>query len=273
MYFLTSWTFSSHTFAHISTHLMRGMILSSFLVLLHLKSEFFFRLPVFPAESLTAASHGWLALTISSVLASTLHRALVSHRPTVSLLQSSLLSSSDALGKYSCRESFSRTKLSYVGRWIWISCLRSNVYYFCTFWLITCFCKERGLEHQTDSKDADKQVKCTRWRRRRCRNRADISAAFPACCDTAAHQPAACLCVCMCEETAEDRWRVILSSSPAQGADMFPRVSSFQRAALTREVPGDEHGGQNGSLRMKRRRRGWRRACRCHVCLRIHKSR
>lgn len=34
-------------------------------------------------------------------------------------------------------------------------------------------------------------------------------------------------------------------------ADMFPHQLLFRRAALTREVPGDEHGGQDGALRIK----------------------
>lgn len=36
-------------------------------------------------------------------------------------------------------------------------------------------------------------------------------------------------------------------------ADMFPHQLLFRRAALTREVPGDEHGGQDGALRIKKK--------------------
>jgi len=62
-----------------------------------------------------------------------------------------------------------------------------------------------------------------------------------------------CVCVCVCVCVRRDGRRQmgchpVLPSSPAQGADMFPRLSSSQQAALTREVPGDEHGGQNGAL-------------------------
>lgn len=35
----------------------------------------------------------------------------------------------------------------------------------------------------------------------------------------------------------------------AGAADTFPHQLLFRRAALTREVPGDEHGGQDGALR------------------------
>lgn len=46
-----------------------------------------------------------------------------------------------------------------------------------------------------------------------------------------------CVSVSVCECECEDRWRVTPSCSPS--------------SLLTREVPGDEHGGQNGSLRRK----------------------
>lgn len=51
--------------------------------------------------------------------------------------------------------------------------------------------------------------------------RVNLSAAFPASSNTAV-----CLCVCLCEDMAEDRWHVILSSSPCRGAEMFPWLSS-----------------------------------------------
>lgn len=35
-------------------------------------------------------------------------------------------------------------------------------------------------------------------------------------------------------------------------ADMFPQQLLFCRAALTRKVPGDEHGGQDGALQIKK---------------------
>lgn len=35
-------------------------------------------------------------------------------------------------------------------------------------------------------------------------------------------------------------------------ADMFPQQLLFFRAALTREVPGDQHGGQDGALQIKK---------------------
>lgn len=45
----------------------------------------------------------------------------------------------------------------------------------------------------------------------------------------------------------------VFLSSPlrARGSDMFLSTVSV-RAALTGEVPGDEHGGQNGTLRTKK---------------------
>ncbi len=110
-----------------------------------------------------------------------------------------------------------------------------------------------------------KKFDSVRWWIRRHENDTVISAAaFPACSNTAAYQPAVCVCVCLCvcvyvwrDGRRQMACHPVLLSSPAQGADMFPPLSSFQQDALTREVPGDEHGGQNGALRRRGGRRGW----------------
>lgn len=59
---------------------------------------------------------------------------------------------------------------------------------------------------------------------------ANISAAFPAYSDTAAHQPAVCSSVC--EEMAEDRWHVILS---------FPLPVRALRCSLDSRVFNKQH--------------------------------
>lgn len=59
------------------------------------------------------------------------------------------------------------------------------------------------------------------------------------------------VCVKRCQKT--DGMSSVFLSSPlrARGSDMFLSTVSV-RAALTGEVPGDEHGGQNGTLRTKK---------------------
>lgn len=51
-------------------------------------------------------------------------------------------------------------------------------------------------------------------------------------------------------------------------ADLFPHQLLFRRAALTREVPGDEHGGQDGALRITKGEPGVKRGS-VHTCTRI----
>lgn len=65
--------------------------------------------------------------------------------------------------------------------------------------------------------------------------------------------------MCVCARVCVKRWQrtdgmsSVFLSSPlhTRGSDMFLSTVSV-RGALTGEVPGDEHGGQNGTLRTKK---------------------
>ncbi len=126
-------------------------------------------------------------------------------------------------------------------------------YYFCVVWLI-CLCdqtkKLRVSNWSQSQNESDWEILAKKPQK----NGADIcAAAFPAHSDTAAHQPAASECVCECVCVCVKRWQKTDGVSSCPPLLSHVPSPSFQWASLTREVPGDEHGGQNGSLQTRRR--------------------